>query len=122
MTAAPSSDALRHLDSLQIGTLLDFAERNRVAPVLAHRILDTPLSDAELEERCHAIHETSARRMSVLMAEMDRLAAGLRAESTQIVALKNAGIARGIYPCAACCPMGDLDVLVDRSRFWTPIG
>ena len=34
-----------------------------------------------------------------------------------MVALKNGGIARGIYPCIGCCPMGDLDVLIDKRNF-----
>jgi hypothetical protein len=55
--------------------------------------------------------------MKVLIHIMDRLARHLSKEQIAVVALKNAGIARGIYPCPACCPMGDIDVLVERSRF-----
>ncbi len=33
------------------------------------------------------------------------------------MALKNGGIARGIYPCPGCVPMGDLDVLIEKRRF-----
>jgi hypothetical protein len=51
------------------------------------------------------------------MVELDRVAALLAAEGIPMVALKNAGIARGIYPCLGCSPMGDLDVLVEKRHF-----
>jgi hypothetical protein len=48
---------------------------------------------------------------------MDDVAARLAGEGIRLVALKNAGIARGIYPHIGCCPMGDVDVLIDKARF-----
>jgi hypothetical protein len=43
------------------------------------------------------------------MSEMDEVAGRLAGEGIRMVALKNAGIARGIYDCPGCCPMGDLE-------------
>ena len=41
----------------------------------------------------------------------------LKAENIPLIALKNAGIARAIYPYLEECPMGDFDVLVKKSDF-----
>ena len=52
-----------------------------------------------------------------MMAQLDQVAERLSREGIAMLALKNAGIARGIFPWPGCCPMGDLDVLIDRERF-----
>ncbi len=97
---------------------LDFAERNRVGPIVAHTLRESlPASERVLRERADAVHEASRKRMEVLLGEADRIAERLAAEGIGVVALKNAGIARGLFPCPACCPMGDVDLLVPRSRF-----
>ena len=54
---------------------------------------------------------------SPLPGQLDRLAVRLAADGIPLVALKNGGIARGIFPCPGCCPMGDLDVLVEIRHF-----
>jgi len=95
---------------------LDFAERNRVGPIVAHALLDMGVTGAT-HQRATAIHEASAARMRVLMDQMDLVADRLAEVGIPLVALKNAGIARGIFSCPACCPMGDIDTLIERDRF-----
>lgn len=56
-------------------------------------------------------------RLTLFMAQLDRVASALAGEGIRLVALKNSGIARGIYPHLAACPMGDIDVLVDSADF-----
>jgi hypothetical protein len=107
---------VRALDSSERSAWLAFADRNDVAPQIAH-CLGEVFPDESPRSDWNRIHRRSADRMHVLMEELDRVADRLSNQSILLVALKNAGIARGIYPCPACCPMGDLDVLVDRSRF-----
>jgi hypothetical protein len=51
------------------------------------------------------------------MQALDRVAAALAEAGIPLVALKNSGIARGIFPELAGCPMGDVDVLVDPKHF-----
>jgi hypothetical protein len=51
------------------------------------------------------------------LSETDRIASSFATAGIPLVALKNAGIARGIYPCPGCCPMGDVDVLVRKRDF-----
>jgi len=95
--------------------LFEFASRNRVAPIVAHAMMEQDLVKQDPAWR-HS-HETSANRMAVLHRELDVVADRLAVEGIRLAVLKNGGISRGIYPCAACCPMGDVDLLVERSRF-----
>ncbi|MCA9262220.1 MAG: nucleotidyltransferase family protein [Planctomycetales bacterium] len=97
----------------------EFAERNEVACILGHRHVSEamrPGVDFALDLFGQA-HEKVRQRMQSYMAELDAVAAELDRHDIPLVALKNSGIVRGIYPCAGCCPMGDIDVLVRRSDF-----
>lgn len=113
MAQAPRSrDAIAEATS-RTSAWLRFAERNQVEPIVAHALLDAGVAT----DRARAIHDRSARRIAALMEQLDRVAARLSSAGISMVALKNAGIARHLAPCPACCPMGDIDVLIDRDRF-----
>jgi hypothetical protein len=62
-------------------------------------------------------HDETWQRLGLYLGELDGLAARLAADGIPLAALKNGGIARGIFPCPGCCPMGDLDVLVSIRHF-----
>jgi hypothetical protein len=95
--------------------LLAFATRNRVGPTVAHAMFER---DPALERgEWGAVHRASLARMRILLDETDSVAGRCAREGIRVIALKNAGIARGVYPCPGCCPMGDVDLLVERSRF-----
>jgi len=57
------------------------------------------------------------RRISTYMKELDRVAKLLSNLNIPLVALKNSGITRGLYPYYGACPMGDLDVLVKKEHY-----
>lgn len=92
------------------------ALENEVASLLAHRLADVVGWEA-LPDDWRRIHEETFQRISAYLVELDRVAARLAEEDIPLVALKNGGIARGIYPCPGCVPMGDLDVLIEKSHF-----
>lgn len=94
------------------------AQKNRVAPIVAHVLMDTFGPD-NIPANWRQAHKETYRRISAYLAELDRIAARLAEEGIPLVALKNGGIARGIHPCPGCCPMGDLDVLVEKRHFRT---
>ena len=56
-------------------------------------------------------------RIELLMDTLEEIALKLKKYNIEIVALKNAGIAKGIYINNACSPMGDLDLLVRSYDF-----
>jgi hypothetical protein len=99
--------------------VIAFAERNEIGPIIGKAILESDTADIPAYERWKEIYERSKRRMNVMMSTLDRVATRLAADDIPLVGLKNAGIARGIYPDPAACPMGDLDVLIPKLQFMT---
>jgi len=91
------------------------ARENQVESLVAHVLMETLGSEVPAPWR--QAHEATRQRLASYLGELDRLAARLAQDGIPLVALKNGGIARGIFPCPGCCPMGDLDVLVARRHF-----
>jgi hypothetical protein len=104
----PGREASEELSSL--------AHENEVSGILGHALSNLKVTEnvpkAWLEH-----HDETLRRVRAYLNELDHMAGLFSREGMPIVALKNAGIARGIYPCPGCCPMGDLDVLVEKRHF-----
>ncbi len=96
------------------GPLYRTAEANEVVAHIGHAMRDLGV---RLPNAWQASHDASALRMANMMRELDAVADAFYDAGIPLVALKNAGIARGLYSCQACCPMGDLDVLVERRFF-----
>jgi hypothetical protein len=89
---------------------------NQVETILAHRF--DPVGDArDIPPHWRLRHAENHRRLSSYLSELDAVASFFRPAGIALVALKNGGIARGIYPCPGCCPMGDLDTLIERRHF-----
>lgn len=92
------------------------AKNNRVEPIVAHTLIDA-LGRDNVPTHWLKAHEENFSRISAYLAELDYISNKLAEENVSLIALKNGGIARGIYPCPGCCPMGDLDVLLERKHF-----
>ncbi|GAG26411.1 unnamed protein product, partial [marine sediment metagenome] len=92
------------------------AQKNGVSSVVAHILIDA-FGVENLPTYWVRAHEENFRRISAYLKELDRVAKRLAGDDIKMVALKNGGIARGIYPCPGCCPMGDMDVLVEKRHF-----
>lgn len=59
-----------------------------------------------------------SNQINLYMNELDKLSYKLSQNGIQILALKNTGIARGIYKDYASSPMGDIDLLVKPKDFY----
>ena len=94
---------------------LALARENQVESLLAHVLME--VFGSEVPAPWRQAHEETLQRLCLYLGELDRLAARLAGDGIPLVALKNGGIARGIFPCPGCCPMGDLDVLVEKRHF-----
>jgi hypothetical protein len=112
-----SDESLTTLRATSPSRVIGFAERNELGPIIGKAVLESDAEDIPAREQWREIYDASSRRMSILMATLDWVADRFSEEDIPLVGLKNAGIARGIYPDPAACPMGDLDVLIPRSRF-----
>ena len=91
------------------------ARESRVDPMLAHVLME--IFGSEIPAPWRQAHDETLQCLCLYLGELDRLAARLAAVGIPLVILKNGGIARGIFPCPGCCPMGDLDVLVSLRHF-----
>ena len=96
--------------------VLDVALVNEVASTLAHRLADAGGWES-VGDAWRSAHDETSQRTGSYMAELDEVAALLAGHGIPVVALKNAGIARGIHTCPGCSPMGDVDVLVRETDF-----
>ena len=92
------------------------ARCNEVEAIVAHAAMRS-LGPEGVSEVWRDAHARNKAKIVSYMAELDRLAVLLADRGIAVVALKNAGIARSIYPCPGCCPMGDLDLLVEKRHF-----
>jgi hypothetical protein len=114
--AAVRGAAARRLwEQLGDAAAFNLARENQVESLVAHVLMD--IAGAEIPAAWRQAHDETWQRISSYLGELDRLAARLVEDGIPLVALKNGGIARGIFPCPGCCPMGDLDVLVAKRHF-----
>lgn len=90
-----------------------FAEEHECASIVGSRLQALELSNPNWDLAI----DNWKYRLTQRFEALDALAAALKAENIPIIALKNAGIARGIYPYIEECPMGDIDTLVKKSDF-----
>jgi len=111
--ATRKESAVRFSDLLGDVPAFAFATKNQIDSIVAHSHGETP----DASGQWHAAHQEMQHRLSAYLVELDHVAELLLTRGISLVALKNGGIARGIYPCPGCCPMGDLDVLVKKDDF-----
>lgn len=102
--------------SIDDADLFQEANRNQVDSMVAHIFCDAALL-AEKGECWDKAHQQIHALISMYLDELDDVARNFADHDIPLVALKNGGIARGIFPCPGCCPMGDLDVLINRQHF-----
>ena len=111
-----SASVQTFVSSLGNQAAFEMAHVNQLASIVAHAYM-TEVGREKVPFHWRQAHEETHSCISSYLCEMDRVADQLAEEHIPLVALKNAGIARGIYPCPGCCPMGDLDVLVEKRHF-----
>jgi hypothetical protein len=59
-----------------------------------------------------------SKKMSVFLNELNNISDVFYRNNKPIIALKNSGILLGIYKNIYCSPMGDLDLLINKSDFF----
>jgi len=71
----------------------------------------------ELPQRWSNFYNLVDSTISEYMDELEIIAKLFAEKDIKLIALKNSGIAKGLYPFNGASPMGDLDVLIDKSHF-----
>ena len=92
------------------------AKLNGVASITAHA-LSLCLDKGALPEHWQKEYNIIEQKLTAYMAELDIVASLLAQNDIPLLALKNSGIAKGMYPYLGACPMGDIDVLVSKKQF-----
>ena len=117
---ADQAQGVRELDAKlppdEDAALWEEARLNGVESIVAHSLMRSGVREGAAEAWRKA-HDDTYARISAYVTELDRVASLLDSHGIRLVALKNAGIAKGLGVCLGCCPMGDLDVLVDQADF-----
>lgn len=103
-------------EKLNDSLLWQFACNNRIQSMVGHTMINI-LGRDNVPAHWIKAHEENFNRISAYLAELDCIANKLAEKGIPLIVLKNGGIARGIYPCPGCCPMGDLDTLVEKRNF-----
>ncbi len=92
------------------------AKHNGVASITAHA-LSLCLDESILPQRWKDEYLAIEDKLTDYMLELDKVASLLAQHDIPLLALKNSGITRGMYPYLGSCPMGDIDVLVSKKQF-----
>lgn len=107
-------DSLR--EALKSQNFFGWAKQNEIDTACINKLL-LFLDKKEIPNFWLLSYEETERIISAYLSELDQIAKKLASTGIQLIALKNGGIARGIYAYPGACPMGDLDVLVEKHHF-----
>ena len=97
-------------------SLYKFAKRNLIESIVGYRLIER-YGEEKLDSRWIRSYKETKNRITAYLDELDRVAKLFQDENIPLVALKNSGIAKAIYPYPGLVPMGDVDTLVRRSDF-----
>jgi hypothetical protein len=103
-------------DSIGDEFLFSQAKLNGVSSIIGHA-LSNVLGEYNLPSHWHEEYKEINEKISSYMNELEKVASLLAKNDIQLLALKNSGIAKGLYPHYGSCPMGDVDVLVSQTVF-----
>lgn len=95
----------------------DLFKKAKVDEVDSHVAWLMKISDIKLNRNWENSLTSVEERIKNLMIELENVAETFHDNKIKIVALKNAGIAKGIFKNLACSPMGDIDLLISSKDF-----
>lgn len=91
------------------------ASLNGVISIVAHAL--NQVFPSNIPKHWIAEYNKIDQRIRSYMIELDKVSSLLAKNGIPLLALKNSGITRGMYPYYGACPMGDIDVLVSKKVF-----
>lgn len=92
------------------------AEINGMSSIAAHALAITMGEENVPMHWRERYKEVNDRTLSY-MNELEKVGQLLQSSNIALLALKNSGITKGLYPYFGACPMGDVDVLVRKTDF-----
>ena len=97
--------------------VFDEAKNNLVDSIVAYRLIQY-YGENKVAKHWSKSYSDTHLRINTYLNELDNVAHELNKHGIKIIALKNSGIAKGIYQNPGLVPMGDVDTLVSRSDFF----
>jgi len=87
----------------------------RVTAVFAHRLADL-IGWENISPRWREFHDTMAEQVKLYNEECDLIARELSISGIKVIALKNDSITLAFHLCRGCCPMSDIDILIENAN------
>ena len=112
-----TADVLPEIGSPVWDEFLELATRQRVRPLLYHRLKQRGLEQrlpSRVLERLRVASQQSTLRNLRLIAEFGEIARALNAEQTPVIGLKGVHVITAAYENVGLREIGDLDILVRR--------
>lgn len=119
---------IRHIDFIERDRIVELyeslgddavyalAKHNGVNSIVAH-VLKVIYGDENIPLHWNEDYSQIENRIECYMNELEKVATLLANNDIPLLALKNSGITIGMYPHFGSCPMGDVDVLVSKTKF-----
>ena len=113
------------LDCERVRSLHQFVGDQKVFELCQHNKISSIAADAlaqcygwkKLANHWQQVYEEVNTQIGQYMVELEKAATLLASYNIPLVALKNSGITKILYPHYGACPMSDLDVLVRKTDF-----
>ena len=112
----PKEDIFELYEQLDDENVYVFAKHNQVDSIISYRLIEK-YGENNIPIHWVNSYKRISEKISSYLEELDRIADIFSKEEIPLVALKNNGIAKAIYPYPGLVPMGDVDTLVRRCDF-----
>ena len=112
----PKDDTFELYEQIDDHIIFEAAKKNDVDSIIGYRLIEKYGKDNIPPHWVNSYKSTNEKIASYL-EELDRIADIFFKDGIPLVALKNSGIAKAVYPFPGLVPMGDVDTLVRRSDF-----
>lgn len=96
--------------------LFELCEQNKISSIAADALGRCYGQKKLADHWLHAYKDVDVC-ISYYMVELEKVAGLLASHNIPLIALKNSGITKALYPYYGACPMGDIDVLVKKNNF-----
>ena len=112
----PKEDTFELYEQIDDHIIFEAAKKNLVDSIIGYRLIEKYGED-NIPLHWVNSYKSTNKKIASYLKELDRISNILSKEEIPLVALKNSGIAKAVYPFPGLVPMGDVDTLVRRSDF-----
>ncbi len=113
---SPKEDTFALYEQIDDHLIFEGAKKNLIDSIIGFRLIEKYGED-NIPPHWVNSYKSTNKKISSYLEELDRIADIFFQNGIPLVALKNSGIAKAIYPFPGLVPMGDVDTLVKRNDF-----